>query len=403
MLGFARVLSPVRLVTLVAAGVIALYICALATLFHNDPGWLIDKSGHPRTNEYVGVRAAGVVALRGKAADAYDWTLHRAAEAEIIGGSVKNYFAWPYPPLYLPVAMALASLPFLPSALLWIAVTLAVYAWSVIRITGVRAAGLWAVASPPCLINAYVAHTGFWTAGAMGLALEALETRPVVAGVLFGAMTMKPQLGLLIPVALMAGGYWRVMGSAVAATLCAALVSIAAFGFDPWLQMMPQMARISDEVRNGNVNMDLLVSLYGCLRSLGASHASALAAQSVLSVVLVVGVFKLWRSDAPLALKAAGLASASLLVSPYMFVYDLTHLSIAIAFLIRHCGLAGLTRVEAVTIVASMVMMLALAILPLPLGFLANAHVGAIIVARVWPYLQPTRLRANDSVVTAQV
>ena len=386
---FARSLTPVRIVTIIACGLIAFYIGALAALFHNDPGWLIDKSGQPRTNEYVGVRAAGMLALEGKAADAYDWSLHRVAEAEITGAPVKNYFAWPYPPSYLPVAVALASLPLLPSALLWIAATLALYAWSIVRISGVRGAGVWALASPASFINAYVAHTGFWTAGVMGLALEALETRPILAGVLFGALTMKPQLGLLIPVALIAGGYWRVMGSAVAAALSAALISIAAFGVDPWLQLIPQMARISDHVRDGNVIMELLVTLYGFLRALGVPHVPALIAQCTLSLVLAAGVFKLWRSDAPLPLKAAALASASMLVSPYMFVYDLTHLSIAIAFLIRYCGLGGLTKIEVATMAASMAMILGLAIVQMPLGFLANVHIGAIMLGRVRPYLRP--------------
>jgi hypothetical protein len=43
-----------------------------------------------------------------------------------------------------------------------------------------------------------------------------LERRPYLAGSLFGLMIFKPQLGLLLPVALIAGRQWRVFAAAAA-------------------------------------------------------------------------------------------------------------------------------------------------------------------------------------------
>jgi hypothetical protein len=48
-----------------------------------------------------------------------------------------------------------------------------------------------------------------WTPGLFGGGLSLLERRPLLAGGLLGLLIYKLQLGLLIPVALLAGRHWR--------------------------------------------------------------------------------------------------------------------------------------------------------------------------------------------------
>ena len=309
-------LTPIRLANLTAAGFVAFFLVGLISLFGATPGWQIGQTGHPRTNEYVGVRAADELALEGRAADAYDWALHRAQEAVIAGRLEIHYFQFPYPLTYFFVAGMLASMPFLLSALLWIATTLSLYIWSAIRISSVRVSGLWAAAAPTTLINTYVAHTGFLTAGLMGFGLEVLPKRPVLAGVLFGLLTLKLQLGLLIPIALVAGGFWRTILAACATATVLALISIAVLGIDTWTIFGSQLARISESARNGGTNLDLVVSIYGFLRTVGFHDGMATIFQLITSLLISVGIYRLWRSGAPHALKAAALGSASVLVSP---------------------------------------------------------------------------------------
>jgi arabinofuranan 3-O-arabinosyltransferase len=386
-----RVLA-IRVLSIAALALIALYAYGLLALYGQQNGWLIDESGQPRSNEYVGVRAAGQLALDNRAAAAYDWAAHEKQAAVVIGRPVNVYMPYPYPPTYLFFAAGLAALPFLWSALLLIVATLALYAWSVAQISGARIAALWAIASPPTVFNVFVAHTGFWSAALTGLALDALPKRPVLAGVLFGLLTLKPQLGLLLPVALVAGGYWRTIGAATATVAMMVLISLMLFGAEPWGAFVQQMGVTSEAVRfghprTGDVNMTLLVSAYGCLRSLGVPDGPAIILQMLTGCVMAAGVAVLWRGQTPFALKAAGLVSASLLVTPYLFIYDLTHLSIALAFLVQHTGLGGLSRGEVIALGGAIAMILLTAFVPLPFGFVANAFVAVVIVARVWPTL----------------
>ncbi len=390
--------QPARAVwitSVIALGLVLFYAWGLGAMYGRTHGWIVDATGLPRTNEFMGLRAAGDLALQGRAAEAYVWTRHEQQMATIAGRDGMAYFPFPYPPIFFLLLAALATLPYLTSAIVWLGATGALYVLSVAYVARTRMAALWALATPAAAINTFVTHTGFATAGIMGLVLEAIPKRPILAGALIALLSFKPQLGLLIPVALLAGGYWRVFASAALSVGLLVVLSLVWFGLDPWLAFPGQVAIIQDAARFGHprigeTNYAILVSVYGALRALGASDALAMAAQAVAGATMAYYVFVLWRSAAPYALKAAGIASASLLATPYIFIYDLLHLTIAVAFLVRHTGIAGLHRSEVSVICGAGVMIFLPMILPLPLGFAANAFIALIIFARASTYLRPT-------------
>src|SRR5262249_15335950 len=100
------------------------YLVILCAAFFGG-NFLVDGRGEPIANDFVNVWAAGRLALEGHAAAAYDWGLHKAAEVRAVGHDFANYYGWHYPPTFLFVAAALATLPYLASAITWLVATLA--------------------------------------------------------------------------------------------------------------------------------------------------------------------------------------------------------------------------------------------------------------------------------------
>src|SRR5947199_372602 len=78
------------------------------------------------------------------------------------------------------------------------------------------------------------ARNGFLTAALLGGALHLLDRRPWLAGVLIGCLAYKPQFGVLIPIALLAGGRWTTIGAAVATVAALFAVSVLALGGGVW-------------------------------------------------------------------------------------------------------------------------------------------------------------------------
>src|SRR5258708_23754680 len=133
-----------------------------------------------------------------------------------IFGETTPYYGWLYPPIFLFVVTPLALLPYPIALAVWQGASFALYLAVIATIlrpirNDHTIARLWlivAAAFPACFVNLGHGQNGFLSAGLFGAALAMLAPRPVLSGVLFGLLAYKPQIGLLIPVALMAAGQW---------------------------------------------------------------------------------------------------------------------------------------------------------------------------------------------------
>ncbi len=298
--------------------------------------FLTDAQGRPIANDFVNVIAAGRLALAGNPAAAYDWTPHKVAEVRAIGHDFPDYFGWHYPPTFLFAAAALATLPYLIAAVIWLAATFAAYAAALACILGGRNGLFLAIGFPAALWNITAGQNGFLTAALIGGTLGLLERQPTLAGICLGLLTYKPHFGLLFPLVLIADRRWRAIVVAAAVAIALAALSWFAFGSASWeafVHWMPITGRVV--LTEGGADWSRLQSLFGLVRAHGGGEAAAWAVQMIGSATLAMGVVLLWRSHAAYDLKAAALAAATLVVTPYLYMYDLAVLAVAVAFLLR--------------------------------------------------------------------
>lgn len=351
--------------------------------------WIFDSQGRPIANDFVNVYAAGRLALEGNAASAYDWTLHKAMELRAVGYDFGSYYGWHYPPTFLFVAATLALMPFTAAALVSLGVTLPLYAAGIRGIVGARAGWLLALGFPAVLWNVTAGQNGFLTAALIGGTLLFVERRPVLAGVLLGLLTYKPQFGLLFPFALMAGGHWRVLMAATVTALAMIAASLAVFGSDAWIAFahwMPVTSRIV--LGDGGADWDRLQSLFGLVRArglpvIGGGETLAWSVQGVVAMAVLAGVCALWRSRASYDLKAAALACGALLATPYLYMYDLVVLAVPVAFIVRHALARGFTIAEAIMLPAGAALLLIYPYVKTQVGLAATLIVAALVVRRV--------------------
>lgn len=339
---------PHRLVGFVLFGLVVAYAALLATTFARGI-WLIGKDGAPIATDFVSFWSAGRLVLEGRATQAYDWLVHKEM-ASANGIAIKGYFSFQYPPTFLLITPLLAIASYPLALVLWNAVGIALYARTARIITGGWNATLAMLAWPAVLWNCVVGQTGFLTAALLGSGVALVERRPVVAGILFGLLTYKPQFGLLIPIALLAGRCWTAIASAVVTTIALAALSAAVFGTGAWTAFADSIVRINDAIlTSGGTDFSKLQSFYGYARATGLDSGTAWVIQAAAVLVLAVFLGWLWAGRAPFNLKAAALAICTILASPYAYVYDLVALAIPLAFL----GRSGFARREIPAVVAA--------------------------------------------------
>jgi alpha-1,2-mannosyltransferase len=219
-------------------------------------GWLItaplpyDAFGYMIGRDFVATWAGAKAALTGDpgqyfAVDAY-MTLLRGLFGE-------NYPAhiWSYPPHLLLFTWPLAFLSYMAAYALYCALGLILYL-AVVSDGERRLDHLALLALAPAVtLNIWTGQNGFLTTVLLIGGLIQLDRRPVLAGVLFGLLSIKPQLGFLLPVMLVLTGRWRVIAAAAVTVVALAALTCLVFGTKVWTDYlhlaMPTQSRAITE------------------------------------------------------------------------------------------------------------------------------------------------------------
>jgi hypothetical protein len=362
-------------------------LLSLGALIATSDGFK-DRLGRPLGTDFMAFYVAGAIADEKGGAAAYDAAAQYAEHQRLIGEEKPPFWPYLYPPAFLFVAMALASLPYLAAWLLWSGGTLALYLGAMQRLAPGAFAALLAAAFPAVLTNFMHGQNGFLIAALFAAAAHCLiADRKLAAGLAFGLIAVKPQYGLLIPIALVAAGEWRVFAAAAASVLALALAPTFAFGVDVWPGFFETMRAARIEVlETGAIGFEKIQSVFSQAKMLGAPTIIAYAAQGIFACGLAVMTARLWRGRASRPLKLAGLIIASLLAPPYVVDYDLVILAPAMALLITQGAALGFRPYERTLLLAAAVTPLIArpvgAAAPLSLGLLAMIALFAAICAR---------------------
>lgn len=317
-----------------------------AILFVAAAGWVMIFLGiinphdkHSLGFDFVALWAASHLALAGEPAAAYEAT--RIIEATRLAiPTLSGIYLWSYPPTFLIAVFPLALLPHVPAYLLWIGLTLALYVATARRLEPSPHTVWIALAFPATYINVFHGQTGLLAAALFGGAMLCLDKRPVLAGILIGLLSYKPQLGLLIPLVLLCGRHWMTFGVAAAVTLGLAAVSVILFGVESWAGFLTNSQLVGTYLQDG-LPWGKMPALYATLRLIGVGAMPAIVLQAMLALTVAAMVAWVWWRRISLALRAATLAMGTLLVTPYVYDYDLTILGVAIAFLVVDARRSG--------------------------------------------------------------
>jgi len=303
--------------------------------FYLARAWIVDHSGAPLYGDFTDAWVAGWQALNAEAAQLYDSNEFVRIQKALLGARDYFYPNWPYPPTFFLILAPLSTLPYPYAFLTWDVATLLGCLAVVYLIVGRSTAIALALASPFTAWNFLAGQNGFLTASLLGASLFLLEKRPIVAGVIIGCLTYKPQFGILLPIALVACRQWRAIASAGVAAALLAAVSIALFGSDAWAAFPNGFVEQSRLNLGGgpDSNWGYLQTVYGLIRSLHGSANTAWLVQGLTTLATAAIVWILWQSPVRYPLKAATLSAAALIATPYAFAYDMAAIVVPAAFL----------------------------------------------------------------------
>jgi len=168
------------------------------------------------------------------------------------------------------------------------------------------------------------------------LLLVSLGTkRPVAAGIAAGCLIIKPQFALLLPVCYLAERNWRALASAAATAATLLALSAVILGPRAWMHLLtaaPATATAILQMPWPQLFQAMMVSVFMSARSLHLALGPAYALQLCAGLAAAAAAWRLWSrpTEDPTARRAATLCLV-LLATPYVYIYDLPALTVALA------------------------------------------------------------------------
>ncbi|WP_367394908.1 glycosyltransferase family 87 protein [Cupriavidus sp. Agwp_2] len=301
-------------------------------------GFTADSLDRPGV-DFSAFWSASYLAMKGQALRAYDYEVLQPVIAAFgaARGNGSFFLPWVYPPTFLLLVMPLSVLPFAVSYLIFIGGTAALYIAAVLRIFAAsdiprHAVWLPVLAFPGVHEAAMLGQNSLLTAGMASWAMIHLKARPVLSGVLIGLLSVKPQLMVMLPMALVVDRAWTALGSAAATAAMLMASCIAFWGWESVAAFLDVGTHFRQTVlERGEIGWRSCPTVFAMMRMAGASVAAAYAGHFLCAVLAIAVLLKVWHGRNSLALRIAVVAASSLLVSPYLWHYELTWMGVAIA------------------------------------------------------------------------
>lgn len=288
----------------------------------------IDVTKHPIGRDFINNWAGPQLAFNGQLPVLFDNTAYHKAIQQLFGYPIP-FHNWGYPPFTLLFFWPLGKMPYFWALAVWTIGLFAAFAYVATRFVD-KAQRPWMVLmlalSPACLMNAAGGQNGFLTGALMLGGVLAMERRPILGGALFGLLTWKPQLGLGLPLALLALRAWKTIAAACLVTALLIGVSVAAFGVEPWRQYLGETSayqlRLLQVFRGFFTSM--MTSVLAEARIFNIPYGIAAIIQAAVSIPVALATAWAVTRTSDLRRRAFVIASAAPLITPYAFNYDLT-------------------------------------------------------------------------------
>jgi hypothetical protein len=358
-------------------------ICAAFTPFmikaSSDPapGAFSNTADKPPGGDFVVFYAAGSLAQQGRIADAYDVkALHASYQDFTAATGRESIFA--YPPVVLPPMAAIAALPPWPALGAWmaaLALCAGASAWFATR----RASSIGgALLYPGTALTVAFGQTSLFAAPSFALALTWWTTRPLLAGAALGALIWKPHLALGAGLIALATRQWRVVAGGVLGALGLVFLTLPFVGFEAWMAFANALGAQADRTADGVLTLTRMPTAFAAARAYGMDGAGAMLVHALAVLAGMAAVLRLWRCEA-LWVRAFALTISAVLISPYVYDYDLGLLSLPFAILLGEAFANRAMRTWPT--LAWLILLAATPILASLVHFAAALNVGAFLVA----------------------
>ena len=276
--------------------------------------------------DFANVWTGGHIVREHLVSKLYDVAAYQAYQRQLLGPIGQHSYS--YPPVTFPIAAVLSYLPYWLALIVWQVAGMAFFIWAAKPWWPRCRWPVWlAVLTPGALLNLWAGHYGFFLGGLFLLGWRQVELgRSALAGICFGLMLIKPQIAILVPLALVLRRDWLAIASGAATVLALVAATTFVYGLQPWRDLLFSTGPFLATLINARGSFFGLMSTSAATAafSVGAPLSLALAIQAAFAICGIYAVAAAALRKAPVRDYALLTSTATFLVLPYAFNYDMT-------------------------------------------------------------------------------
>src|ERR1044072_1839941 len=205
---------------------------------------------------------------------------------------------WSYPPSVFFLAAPFGQLGYLNALLLWALLGGAIFFAVARRHISQNRLLIALLLSPAAVLCVISGQSSLITAAMLVTIFAWLDRQPIAAGLLIGLLTLKPQLGILFPVMLIASARWRVFASAALTALVIAAATALVFGPQVWVDFATKGLATNNLVLADpeRIATPFYPTIFMNLRGLDLPYGAAMTIQLCFSGLVTAAVFWVFRA-----------------------------------------------------------------------------------------------------------
>lgn len=287
-------------------------------------GNMLDASGMFMGRDFVNFWVGGHVFRAEDFSLLFDISAYNAEVVHSMGQKAGDY-VWSYPPHAAFLSIPLSFFPYPVALAGFEALTLAFLSATLlpfIPVTHRRMAALLLLSSPAVLPVLYMGQNGFLTGACIIGSLLYHRKKPWLAGLYLGLLTIKPQLGLAVFIALLGLKAWRALGWGSLFTSLTLGFSLLFHGTDVWIQYLTKTLPHHAAMFQEHAFEYFMVSPLGCLLQVGIPFHTASFLHSALALMAACALPILVIRIKALEWQALAVSIATFLLTPYAQGHD---------------------------------------------------------------------------------
>ena len=249
-----------------------------------------------------------------------------------LGACPKCLLPYAYPPFFLFLSLPLGILSYYIAFLFWSFGTFLLYFIASFGKHQGRYTAFLTIFAPATITCLAAGQTGLLSSALIVGGFRLIGTRPILSGTLFGLASFKPQLGILIPIALISARLWRTVAAACVTVLVLVLASGVVFGWSIWTLWFAKLLPHADWVMD--VKDRLNPTITSSLTSIGVDLTVARSVQACVALLVGVIIWIFFRRGVTI-LAIASLLVGTFLATPYAIVNDMPILTNGVLAVLR--------------------------------------------------------------------